>query len=672
MKKNKIIIYLVILHLLAASCVSHQFIPNVDYKNKLSSDLKLPFYTDINIQIDGSYKFRDRKPSPTTIAINSKGSVESALKSYLISEFEEITDKNANLRIPINITVKELSVYYPGVFTTIFGWYMLTGVPFTWFGIPAGSIRFTANIEVELLDKTFKSVKKVSKSGSLYYNNIHTHSFWKKQKNNTFSQSALISAIEDIKSQIVNEAPFLIAAKYNKSLQYSRTELLSMTENYVNLEIRKWEKKDDFEKIAEYRSRVTSKNREKKINKLSQSYINKVGRNNVKFYMKNKDYDPDNETCKFVFWGLPPIYLNIPLNNNEARNFERDLKTLQYRNAEFGLAETGLFLKKIDIYNPKSNKSYSYSYDHEYVFRKNTIQSEFAPIKINTGEFAINVTEEENIVTIQREIDVDSNIPKTKKARKNAVAVVIGNRDYKKTSNVDFAINDAKTVKAYLIQAFGFRSGNIIYIENASKSDFEEIFGTRDFAKARLYNMIKPDESEVFIFYSGHGAPSLENNKPYLVPVGCNPSYLEIGGYSLETFYENLAKLPAKNVTVVMDACFSGVGVHKNISGSILPKVNNPAFSLPNGVLLTSSKSNQVSNWYEDQQHGLFTYFFLRAIKDRTNSDVNKDRILTYEELYKYIASKTEGIPYYSRLLNGREQNPTLSGRLDNVLLKYD
>ena len=103
-----------------------------------------------------------------------------------------------------------------------------------------------------------------------------------------------------------------------------------------------------------------------------------------------------------------------------------------------------------------------------------------------------------------------------------------------------------------------------------------------------------------------------------------------------------------------------------------LPKVINPAFSVPTGVLLSSSQKNQTSRWYEEQKHGLFTYFFLRAIKNKANSDVNNDGRLTYDEVYQYIASKTEGVPYYSRRIYGKEQTPTLSGKREGVLLRYD
>ena len=148
----------------------------------------------------------------------------------------------------------------------------------------------------------------------------------------------------------------------------------------------------------------------------------------------------------------------------------------------------------------------------------------------------------------------------------------------------------------------------------------------------------------------------MENNKSYFVPIDCNSSYLEFRGYSQEIFYSNLAKLPAKSVTIILDACFSGENIYDNIS-SILPKVKNPVFMIQNGVLLTSSSATEPSCWYNDQEHGLFTYFFLKAIKDKENSDTNRDGNLTFQEIYNYISSQTTGIPYYARRLHSRTSN---------------
>jgi hypothetical protein len=265
---------------------------------------------------------------------------------------------------------------------------------------------------------------------------------------------------------------------------------------------------------------------------------------------------------------------------------------------------------------------------------------------------------------------VDVNIPLTAQSNKDAIAVVIGNRNYSKAKNVDYALNDARAVRQYLTKSMGFRSGNIFFIENATKGDFELYFGIKGNHQGKLFNAIKRDRSDVFVFYSGHGAPSLKNKRGYFVPVEADPQYIELGGYPLDVFYENISRLQARSVTVVLDACFSGANIFENISPMVV-EVQNPVVNMKNSVVLSSSSGSQVSSWHNEQEHGMFTYFFLKSIQDR-NADFNKDNELTFDEIYRYIADKSEGIPYYARRIHGVDQNPTIQGGYKGkVLVKY-
>ena len=266
-------------------------------------------------------------------------------------------------------------------------------------------------------------------------------------------------------------------------------------------------------------------------------------------------------------------------------------------------------------------------------------------------------------------VDVERNLPKTRMRNTDAIAVVIGNRDYKNTKNVDYALNDAESIKMYLTDVLGYREGNIFYLANATKGDFDLLFGSKDNHKGKLFNAVKPGKSDVFIFYSGHGAPGLKNHKGYFVPVEADPNYVELSGYPLDVFYENLSRLPARGITVVLEACFSGA-IFEGISPLVV-QIDNPAVKLDNAVVLSSSSGSQVSSWYDEKKHGMFTYFFLKSMHDR-KSDVDRDGNLTFDEIYRYISDKTEGIPYYARRLHGVEQDPTIEGaNRGKVLVEY-
>ena len=273
--------------------------------------------------------------------------------------------------------------------------------------------------------------------------------------------------------------------------------------------------------------------------------------------------------------------------------------------------------------------------------------------------------------------DIDSNIPVTGMNNPDAIAVVIGNRKYKNNDipEVRFAQNDAKIMKEYLIKMLGYKESNIIFKTDATKAEFEQIFGIKGNYEGRLYDLVKPDKSDVFVYYSGHGAPDIDTKKGYFVPSDCESTKFALSGYPLEVFLDNVSQLKAKHVTVVLDACFSGgsnSGKYLIASSSLFGiKVSNPIVSKGNSICMTSSEGDQISSWYDTNNHGLFTYFFLKGLRGDANR--NRDNSLTYEELYEYVSDNTEGVPYWARRLHqGRKQNPTIQGLfLNRPLVKY-
>lgn len=265
-------------------------------------------------------------------------------------------------------------------------------------------------------------------------------------------------------------------------------------------------------------------------------------------------------------------------------------------------------------------------------------------------------------------VDVDTNIPEGQKAGRFDVAVIIGNRNYVASGSpdVEFAKRDALVMKEYLVRTMGYDPTNILYAEDAALSRFNEFFGSERSHKGKLFRYVKPGVSKVFVYYVGHGAPDLETQEAYFVPVDANPQDLKSNGYRLQTFYDNLSKIPAKKVTVVLDTCFSGNSdrgmLFKNISPTLV-KVKKEYRGPQNAVLMTSGAVDQVSGWYPEKSHSLFTYFFLKGLQGQ--ADVNKDGKITVGEMDAYVK---ENVPYMARRLTGNEQNPVVTGNAADVI----
>jgi len=269
--------------------------------------------------------------------------------------------------------------------------------------------------------------------------------------------------------------------------------------------------------------------------------------------------------------------------------------------------------------------------------------------------------------------DVYINIPTGPKKNRDAIAVVIGNRDYTcmDVPRVDYAINDASIVKEYLVKSLGYKEGNILFYMNATNSELRAVFGAEK-QQGRLANMIKEDKSDVFIYYSGHGAPDPNSGQGYFLPTDCCPEDITINGYSLDLFYKNLSKLKPRSLVVAIDACFSGgsnTGMLIKQASPIIIDVSNPLAVNENAIVITSSAGDEISSWYPDKKHGLFTYFFLKGL--RGEADNNGNKTITGKELYQYISDKTNGVPYWARrLYNGRKQTPTINGNDQVVIVR--
>lgn len=92
---------------------------------------------------------------------------------------------------------------------------------------------------------------------------------------------------------------------------------------------------------------------------------------------------------------------------------------------------------------------------------------------------------------------------------------------------------------------------------------------------------------------------------------------VELNGYPLETLYANLAKIPAKSMTVLIDACFSGSSANgsvvKNASSISLRLVETTA-KIPEATILTAAAVSEVASWDKKAKHGLFTQYFLQGV----------------------------------------------------------
>ena len=261
--------------------------------------------------------------------------------------------------------------------------------------------------------------------------------------------------------------------------------------------------------------------------------------------------------------------------------------------------------------------------------------------------------------TATAEGDVDDLPDSHPKRQPDNFAVVVGIETYRDIKGVDFASRDAASVYLYLTKLMGYPEENIVFLPNerATKSDLEKYLGTW------LGNRVTP-KSTVLVYYAGHGAPNPQSGEPYLIPYDGDPNYLETTAYPLKTLYARLARLPAKEVVVVLDACFSGAGGRSVIAKGARPLVmtiDTPVALKENMVVLAAAGAHQISTSNEKAGHGLFTYYFLKGLKGE--ADTAKKGYVTLEDLYTYLVPRVEKS---ARLMNV-EQSPVVMPGLDRL-----
>jgi uncharacterized caspase-like protein len=73
-----------------------------------------------------------------------------------------------------------------------------------------------------------------------------------------------------------------------------------------------------------------------------------------------------------------------------------------------------------------------------------------------------------------------------------------------------------------------------------------------------------------------------------------------------------------------MDSCFSGAGGRSVLAKGARPLVTAVAASaLPASVtVISASAGDQISNSYQEKGHGLFTYYFLKGLKEKGGADL--------------------------------------------------
>lgn len=329
------------------------------------------------------------------------------------------------------------------------------------------------------------------------------------------------------------------------------------------------------------------------------------------------------------------VQIRLPMPNNVFLTAGEDLVNIgtlqagEQRSLEYGIVISKKFTES--TLNLKATLSESYGkYSENWTGSFQLNQSIASQKLVVDGK----IEQQKDIQIASLRSDVDKDIPTGMTSKSNRYALIIGNEDYsskqpglEKEVNVDFAVNDARVFAEYAEKVLGYPKENIRVITDATKGLMSQNIDWL-VKKAQAQG-----DAEIMFYYSGHGLPEEETKEPYLIPVDVNGAQVK-NGLSLINVYDQLAGSTAKKCVVILDACFSGGARNKELTALKGVKVQASVDEVPGNLLvLASSSGTQSSAVYREKQHGYFTYFLLKNLKENkgqstfesTMNDVTKN-----------------------------------------------
>jgi predicted secreted protein len=278
------------------------------------------------------------------------------------------------------------------------------------------------------------------------------------------------------------------------------------------------------------------------------------------------------------------------------------------------------------------------------------------------------------VVTITRNKDIAKNLDKpldlpSFKGRKdkNAVALIIGLDGYENIARAPWAESDASVFFDYAQQSLGIPADRIALI-TGDKSDRSGIYDSLDMW---LPTMVEEGDSNVYVYFAGHGLATADGEQAYLIPYDGNLENLRRTAIPRKEVISVLKDLKAKSVTLFMDTCYSGTP--KGGKGTLVADsrglriVKKDNFSsLPKNFTIFSAASNQqTASSHPNLENGLFSYWMMRGLGGE--ADNNNDRKITNGELHKFINKNVKK----AAALMGRKQNSQLVGDANKIIASW-
>lgn len=331
---------------------------------------------------------------------------------------------------------------------------------------------------------------------------------------------------------------------------------------------------------------------------------------------------------------------NVSWNGGDVCNVSiAQLRANESRTFEYEFVANQEAAEQIDIQIALSEKHGKYA--------------ENANIPLQFGQYigssiAMNVERRDSEVLIRPETlisKVDKDIPISDKKNNKTFAVIIANEKYESVASVPFALNDGRIFREYCIKTLGIPEKQVKYLPNATGNQIKAQVNW-------LQNICEVfEDAQIIFYYAGHGIPDEKSCTSYLLPVDGIGNDVTTA-YKLDDLYTALGTIPAKNVIVFMDACFSGSKRENGMLASARGVAIKAKSGMPQGnmVVFSAAQGNETAYPDYENKHGMFTYYLLEKLQET-------DGNVTLQELGEYVIINVR----QNSTINGKRQTPCVT-----------
>ena len=216
----------------------------------------------------------------------------------------------------------------------------------------------------------------------------------------------------------------------------------------------------------------------------------------------------------------------------------------------------------------------------------------------------------------------------------NQWALIIGIDKYQDFSQLNYAVEDAKSIQILLTTQYGFPEENILLLidDDATKDGIEDAFYT-------LGEKTHPDDA-VIVFFAGHGethpVPGGMEDLGYLIPIDGKMGSLPRSALSMKSINIRSNEIPAKSMLFLVDACYGGLAATGQYrSYRKLDIVRGLTKDRCRQIITAGKKEEQVVE-NEQWQHSAFTRVLLDGLQ-KLEADTDQDGIILANQLFSYI-----------------------------------